>query len=398
MPRCTPRWSDPRTAAVLGIGLGLGVALSTALATASPAAADSGAGDGAPSARASAARATSRAAQAHTAPSAAGSAVTVSRSGQSPFAMSSGRTGAAELSGITYAGDTTYYAVGDNGAKSIWQLYTSLNTSTGRIRSSLVTGAIAAPELGSDSEGIALRPGHGSVFVADEITSSISEFSLSSGAKTGAVDVPSIFRPANVQNNMGLESLTYRDGELWTANEEALRPDGALSTTTAGSWVRIQQFTGENLSPAGQFGYLTDPISELSPFVEVERSGLVDLLVLPAGELLALERELGGFLPRFRSRIYLVGLSGATDVSALPSLAAGGFTPVSKTLLWQGMSGFNNFEGLTLGPALSDGSFGLVLVSDDGNGQLGQRQTTMTLILGGVAGRTENSAPDQIVL
>lgn len=398
MPRCTPRWSDPRTAAVLGIGLGLGVALSTALATASPAAADSGAGDGAPSARASAARATSRAAQAHTAPSAAAPAVTVSRSGQSPFTMSSGRTGAAELSGITYAGDTTYYAVGDNGAKSIWQLYTSLNTSTGRIRSSLVTGAIAAPELGSDSEGIALRPGHGSVFVADEITSSISEFSLSSGTKVSSVDVPSIFRPANVQNNMGLESLTYRDGELWTANEEALRPDGALSTTTAGSWVRIQQFTGENLSPAGQFGYLTDPISELSPFVEVERSGLVDLLVLPAGELLALERELGGFLPRFRSRIYLVGLSGATDVSALPSLAAGGFTPVSKTLLWQGMSGFNNFEGLTLGPALSDGSFGLVLVSDDGNGQLDQRQTTMTLILGGVAGRTENSAPDPIVL
>lgn len=389
MPRCTPRWSDPRAAAVLCIGLGLGVALSTALATASPATADSAADGGSHQARASAARVTARAAQAHTVPSAAGPAVTISRSGQSPFTMSSGKTGAAELSGITYAGDTTYYAVGDSGPKSIWQLYTSLNTSTGRIRSSLVTGAIAAPELGSDSEGIALRPGRGSVFISDEITSSISEFSLSSGAKVGSVDVPAIYRPANVQNNMGLESLTYRDGELWTANEEALRPDGALSTTTAGSWVRLQQFTGENLSPAGQFGYLTDPISELSPFVEVERSGLVDLLVLPGGELLALERELGGFLPRFRSRIYLVGLSGATDVNALPSLADGGFTPVSKILLWQGMSGFNNFEGLTLGPALSDGSYGLVLVSDDGNGQLGQRQTTMTLILAGVAGLSD---------
>ncbi len=319
--------------------------------------------------------------------------MTIGRSGQSPFTMSSGRTGAAELSGITYAGDTTYYAVGDNGAKSIWQLYTSLNTSTGRIRSSLVTGAIDAPELGSDSEGIALRTGHGSVFVSDEITSSISEFSLSSGAKIGSVEVPPIYRPANVQNNMGLESLTYRDGELWTANEESLRPDGSLSTTAAGSWVRLQQFTGENLTAAGQFGYLTDSISEMSPFVEVERSGLVDLLVLPSGQLLALERELGGFLPRFRSRIYLVGLSGATDVSALPSLAGGGFTPVAKTLLWQDMSGLHNFEGLTLGPALGDGSYGLLLVSDDGNGQLGQRQTTMTLILGGVSAPIVGRAP-----
>ncbi len=340
---------------------------------------------------------TARAAQSPAVPSAAAPALTVNRSGQSPFTMS-GKTGAAELSGITYAGDTTYYAVGDNGAKSIWQLYTSLNTSTGRIRSSLVTGAIAAPELGSDSEGVALRPGRGSVFVSDETASSISEFSLSTGTKIGSVAVPTIFRPANVQNNMGLESLTYRDGELWTANEEALRPDGALSTPSAGSWVRLQKFTGENLSPAGQFGYLTDPISQLSPFVDVERSGLVDLLVLPNGSLLALERELGGFLPRFRSRIYLVGFTGATDVSEVPSLATGGFTPVSKTLLWQGIFGFTNFEGIALGPVLGDDSYGLVLVSDDGNGQFGQRQTTMTLILGGLSTGTEDTAPDPSVL
>lgn len=309
--------------------------------------------------------------------------MSVNRSGQSPFTTSSRGTAAGQLSGITYAGDTNYYSVGDNGAKSIWQLFTSLNTSTGRIRSSLVTGGIAAPELGSDSEGIALRTGRGTVFVADETTSTITEFALSSGAKVGSVALPDIFRPANVQNNMGLESLTYRDGVLWTGNEEALRPDGAVSTTAAGSWVRLQKFTGENLTAAGQFGYLTDPISELSPFVNVERSGLVDLLALPNGQLLALERELGGFLPRFRSRIYLVDVAGATDVSALPTLSAGGFTAVSKTLLWQQMSGFNNFEGITLGPELTNGSYALLLISDDGSGEFGQRQTTLSLVLSG---------------
>ena len=376
------------TAAALGIGV------ATALASAGAAAADT-ADNGS---RASASRPAARTARPPTPGPAAGFGLTVSRSGQSAFTLSSANTGAGELSGITYAGGTSYYSVGDNGAKSIWQLYTSLNTTTGRIRSSLVTGGIDAPELGADSEGIALRTGRGTVFVADEIASSISEFSLTTGAKVGSVAVPAIFGPANVQNNMGLESLTYRDGELWTANEEALRPDGPLSTTTAGSWVRIQKFTGEDLAPAAQFGYLTDPISELSPFVDAERSGLVDLLVLPNGQLLALERELGGFLPRFRSRIYLVGFTGATDVGALPSLNGGGFTPVSKTLLWQGMSGFSNFEGLTLGPKLGDGSYALLLVSDDGGGRLGQRQTTMSLILHGVSGAPVTGAPDTTAL
>lgn len=373
------------TTAVIGFGF------ATTLASTASAAADAGEAG----ARASASRITARPARANATTSAT---PTISRSGQSPFTMSSGGTGAGELSGITYAGGTSYYSVGDNGAKSIWQVYTSLSTQSGRIRSSLVTGGIDAPELGSDSEGIALRPGHGSAFIADEVASSISEFSLATGAKIGSVAVPAIFRPANVQNNMGLESLTYRDGELWTGNEEALRPDGPLSTTATGSWVRIQKFAGADLAPAGQFGYLTDPISALSPFVDVERSGLVDLLVLPNGQLLALERELGGFLPRFRARIYLVGFNGATDVSEVPSLASGSFTPVSKTLLWQNMSGFSNFEGITLGPKLGADSYSLLLVSDDGGGQFGQRQTTMSLILRGLSGLPDTGASAPTVL
>lgn len=128
-----------------------------------------------------------------------------------------------------------------------------------------------------------MRPERETAWVCDETASRISEFSLSTGAKVGGVDVPDIYRPSNVQSNRGLDSLTYGSGTLWTANEEALAPDGLSSTTSAGSWVRIQQFTGGDLSATRQFGYLTDPISQMSPFVTVERSGLVDLLVLPGG-------------------------------------------------------------------------------------------------------------------
>lgn len=312
-------------------------------------------------------------------------ALTITRSGQSPLVLRSGSTGATELSGITYAGGTNYYAVGDDGAPTIWQVYTSLDSRSGRVRSTLVTGGFSAPELGSDSEGIALGPSGNRVWVSDEVASTINEFSLDTGQKTGSVAVPNIYRPANVQNNMGLESLTYGAGRLWTANEEALRSDGALSTTAAGSWVRIQEFDGPDLTARRQYAYRTDPISRLSPFVSVERSGLVDLLALPNGQILALERELGGYLPRFRTRIYLVDFTGASDVAELSSLASGsGFTAVGKTLLWQGDTGFSNFEGITLGPRLSDGSYALLLVSDDGIGAMAQRQDSFSLILSGV--------------
>ena len=302
----------------------------------------------------------------------------------SPYSFSSRSTGAAELSGLTYAGGTTYYAVGDNGADSIWQTYTSLTPALGGIRTGYVATGITAPALGTDSEGIALTPSGSGVWVADEVASSISEFSLSDGSKAGAVAVPAIYRPANVQGNFGLESLTYGADALWTGNEEALRTDGALSSTTAGSWVRIQKFAGPDLAPVEQYAYRTDPIAELSPFTDAERSGLVDMVALPDGRVLGLERELGGFLPVFRSRIYLIDFSGATDVSALLSLADGGFTAVGKTLLWQGYFAFLNFEGIALGPQHSDGSYSLLMVSDDGSGILGQRQGLLSLNLRGV--------------
>lgn len=362
-----------RTSFAVALGIG------AAIAVAAPAHADSddtGARKAPAAARASAASVTS---------AASASQLKVRRGKQSHTAVRSGDTGAAELSGIGYAGGSNYYAVGDNGADQIWRIDASINTRSGRIGSARVTGGVPAPGLGRDSEGIALTPSGQGAWVSDEIASTISEFSLTTGEKVGTVAVPSIYRPANVQNNMGLESLTYGAGRLWTGNEEALRPDGSVSTTTAGSWVRIQEFTGESLDAGRQFGYLTDPIAKMSSLVSEERSGLVDLLALPDGRMLALERELGGALPRFRSRLYLLDFTGATDVSGIGSLSDGGFTPVNKTLLWQKYFRFNNFEGITLGPQLDASTYSLVLISDDGGGQLGQRQDLYSLVLRGVA-------------
>jgi hypothetical protein len=61
-------------------------------------------------------------------------------------------------------------------------------------------------------------------------------------------------------------------------------------------------------------------------------------------------------------------VTAASDVSALASLTGGGFTPLAKTLLWQGDFGTSNFEGMTFGPTLADGWTSLLLVSDNGGG------------------------------
>jgi hypothetical protein len=293
----------------------------------------------------------------------------VTDAGQGVVTLSSGTSAAAELSGISYAGGSTYYAVGDDGATSIWEITATVDTATGRLTGSpTVTGSIAAAGMGTDSEGIAYRSTTGSVFIADEVTSTIQEFSTSTGSTLGSVSVPAIYQPANVQSNMGLESLAWGAGGLWTANEEALVPDGSLSTATTGSWVRIQQFDS-SLTAVGQWGYKTDPITALNPFISAERSGVVDILPWSSTELLVLERELGGaVVPTFRSRLYYVDTATATDVSAFATIDAGGFTPLTKTLLWEESFGASNFEGMTYGPALDSGLQSLLLISDSGGG------------------------------
>lgn len=318
-------------------------------------------------------------------PSAA-AGIVITPSGQGVVALSSGTTAAAELSGITFAGGTTFYAVGDNGATAIWQLGISIDQDSGRILSATVSGSVHVPSLGSDSEGIAIAPGGETVWVADEVASSVTAFSLASGEVVGSVDVPAIFAPGNVQANRGLEALSFGGGAIWTANEEALVPDGSLASPSSGSWVRLQRFAGSSLaaggqSAGGQWAYLTDPLSGTSQLTPATRNGLVDLVALPDGGLLTLERDFGGAIPRFRSRIYAVDFTAASDVTDVPTLAAGGFMPVGKTLLWEDSFLSSNFEGMALGPALGGGGRSLLLISDDGSGAGGQQQHLLGLVV-----------------
>lgn len=284
--------------------------------------------------------------------------------GAVPLLSAGAGDAAAELSGITWTGGTSFATVSDNGGP-MFALNVDLDTADGSIIAA--TLGAGTPLAGSDLEGIAFQPGTGNVFVSDETGPQIRIHRFSDGAVLGSVALPPVF--ATARSNLSLEALAWDDsgGFLWTANEEALSVDGPLSSLPAGTTVRLQRFDA-TLQPAGQWAYVTDPLpGDIPPAGrDVEVSGVPALIALPDGTLLALERALGNGVA-IRHRLYQVDVSAATDTSSVSALAGATFVPAIKTLLWERNVLLTNYEGGTVGPPLAEGAFSLLLVSDNGS-------------------------------
>jgi hypothetical protein len=270
--------------------------------------------------------------------------------------------GDAELSGITWLGGTRYLAV-DDGRSRLLPLEVTIDEERGTI-ARVVAGEFVTLEGASDSEGIAFRAGTGSVLVVDEALAEIREYDPSTGKLIRSVPPPALFR-GRLSKNGGFEGIALApDGQsAWIANETPLRRDGAPPTALAGAWLRLQRLDAA-LTAAGQWAYRSEP--------GLGYVGIVDLLVAPGGELLALERALTG--GGFSARIFELDLSRATDVSKFEKLRnRDDFWPLRKTRLWERTGGFENFEGMTLGPDLAIGGRLVLLVSDGG----GRRPPTL---------------------
>jgi len=277
------------------------------------------------------------------------------------------------MSGITWLGGNRYALAGDDGG-GVYTVTVEVDPDTGRVTNR--PAAATAFQHGRDLEAIAYDRKTKTLLIADEATTRIDRRTLE-GQRTGGVAPPAVYRRHRA--NRGIESLAIGpDGTVYLANEEALPADGDEATAAAGSVVRVTAIDAEG-ETAGQWAYVTDPLSGTSPINRFESSGLVDLAVLPTGELIALEREFGGRVPKNRVRIYLVDTAAATDTRDLPRLAAAEYTAVAKTLLFELDHILDNYEGLCLGPELNDGRRLLLLVSDDNRGK--QRQLLLPLRL-----------------
>jgi hypothetical protein len=280
----------------------------------------------------------------------AGAVVTIIDPGQGIFDFTGTGSG---LSGVTYLGGNDYLAVSDSvGGSNAYPLTIDLN-GDGTIVSASLTGALDLA-AGADNEGIAFSSSRGTVFVSDEGDhpdgGHIREFSMTTGEVLNTLSIPPVL--LNDRSSLGFEALTLGAGEIWTVNE------GTLEHETASGMLRLQRFSEATLAAGPQFAYHVDL-----------GAGAPDLVALPDGNLLVLERRMPGVT--FRNRVFLVDFTGATDVREIDDLDDGGFTPVTKTLLWEqdmGSTSTHNFEGLALARMGTANRYSVVLIADNNSG------------------------------
>lgn len=272
--------------------------------------------------------------------------------------------GATDLSAITWVRENRFMVV-SNRTRGLFPLTLNVDAQTGGISGAEFGRKISVETEESDFEGLIYMPSRQRFYVSTEERSRIVGFDLE-GAATFKVEVPRIFREA--RQNKSLESLAWDEtrGEMWTANEDALECDGDESRRKKGALVRLQKFNAK-FETAGQFAYRTEP-----SLIRVghQGTGVTDMAISPNGDLLVLERVL---TVGFGVRIFLVEFAEATDIAELDSLKdAEKVVPVKKHLLFDKSTGAFNFEGMTIGPKLADGSYSVVLVADNGGGETHQ--------------------------
>lgn len=351
-------------------------------------------------------------------------APSVNDPGQGPVAILDPlSTGVNQLSGLAYPqplfyslpagvasnGGPTFFAVSDSADRAA-ELSIDVDTSTAFITGNGILAGPSIGKAGADFEGMvftfdASNPSDVSLALVDEGDASITVYGVPdvAGSATPAaarypnpdfgsvvqnVPVPVIYQAS--QPGFGLESLAFAagfgpgTGRLYTANEQPLTPDPATTTATSGGRVRVQQFVQSPTFAAGkQVAFELEGntgFPEILGSSRVAANGVVDLLALPDGSLIVLERALGvtglvGLSPTLETRTTIslitpAAFSAADDTSGLAALD-GTESAATKMVLFQDFFGDQNYEGLALGEALDEATFGpgaysLLLISDDG--------------------------------
>ena len=313
-------------------------------------------------------------------------AVTVTPVGEFPLpGLQPGQEGPPGLSGLTRVGGDTYFSVCDKGG-TLHQMTIRVDRTSGAVTDCVFGLSVRLEGTGKlDFESVAWDDANRWVWVGDELDCSIRAFLPATGKRVKDLDVPAVYDA--FRYNRSFEALSIRANglEMWTCNESALCradavnkngppvDDGPRTTRDHGSVVRIQKFVRAtpqaDWRPAGQWAYATDPIGGKN-FAGKARNGVAEMCCLDDGTVLVLEREMsvkgGGIspMPSFRCRIYQVDFAGATEVSGIASLNGAKYRPVSKTAVFDQNTGFAMYEGLCLGPRLSDGSRSMIMISD----------------------------------
>ena len=295
--------------------------------------------------------------------------------------MSKWKIPAGNYSGIAWLGDNRYAIVSDKQSADGWQEVTiDLNSKTGNIeKMSYVASHFQTGTAGSarDAEGIALFPSASTLFISAESDQQVVEVDMN-GIPTGRrLNIPEDAGISKIYGNYGFEALAYAPSvhRFWTVTENTLKADGAASGygSNVPARMRVMAF-GDDMSYLAQYPYITDaPTVSKEP--KLYAFGIPALTALDDGSLLVMEREfyvassyLGSYVRNKLYRTEPLKSKPITFADDIKAMQPSDFIP--KTLLAEftttllGSPDIANFEGMCLGPKLSDGRQTLLLISD----------------------------------
>lgn len=267
------------------------------------------------------------------------------------------------LSGIAWLGEDRYALAEDSGGR-IHFASIAIDAATGAVTNCVFDGVASVAGL-VDAEGIACDWTGGALYISDESGPKVLE--VAGGAEPREVPLPEFFKEARANKSLESLALSIVDGRplLWTANEDALRCDGAEASATNGATVRIAAFPPDGGSGASWWRYPVER-AQGGPIPGAPRqtpfTGVADIAAFPGGGLLVLERSCGLVTPDD-------GREPSTLVSCAIWLAEVPRGPgrgelLRKRLLWRRGFPASNYEGMAIGPVLADGSTAILLVAD----------------------------------
>lgn len=266
--------------------------------------------------------------------------------------------GLGQYSAITWLGDNHYAVVHDKekgGGIVLFDI--DIDAATGAIGT--VTPSVPAGTSGSavtnmDNEGIAYF--NSKLYVSAEADQSIREYTTNGTATGNSFTIPADMGVGRISANAGFEALTYNANThlFWTTTEAALPKDNYLARLH-----RLQSF-GEDMQPAKRYLYQMDAPQFSSEGTTQYVHGISAMTALDDGRLVVLEREI--YVPsdhptssRGITKLYVVDPVNDTAGILRKSL----LTTIDTN--WMNLA---NYEGMCLGPTLSDGSRCLVLIGD----------------------------------
>jgi hypothetical protein len=198
------------------------------------------------------------------------------------------------------------------------------------------------------------------------------------GAYMRDLVVPSIYtyfdeKTAGGRSNKLFEALAVApDGAVFLANEDALVEDGPITSPENGSRVRLTRFDPETGLARNQYAYELPPVPLAAaggaPFAA--DNGLAELLALPDGSLLALERAFAWGKGNTIRLVHTAILPETTDILGIEDLADEVSSPMPRNVVlemgpdYEGVV-IDNMEGMSWGPDLPNGNPTLILVSDN---------------------------------